>query len=226
MLNSPRIIITAGSAYTDIDALACSVAYAEFLRLMGRDAVSVLEAPLNSTISNIIRSWALNFETEYIANPLDQFVLVDISNPEHFEKFVNRERIIQVFDHHYGFETFWKERLNENSVIEEVGSCATLIWEQFKKFGKSDQISILSANLVYCSIISNTLNLKASITKTRDLQAMQELNHYIDLPSNWTDIYYSEVENKIIEDPIAAIQLDTKRLLIKSTNLTIAQLEL
>jgi inorganic pyrophosphatase/exopolyphosphatase len=226
MLDSTRIIVTAGSAYTDIDALACGVAYAELLRLLGKHAIAVFEAPLNSTISDSMRSWALTFETKYEAITKDQFVLVDVSDPEYFERFVDRNGVIQVFDHHHGYEVFWQNKLNHNAIIEEVGSCATLIWEQFRKFGKCSQISTLSANLLYCSIVSNTLNFKASITNKRDITAIQELQTYIELPSNWIDIYYSEVEKNILADPINAIKVDTKRLLIQDTEFTIAQLEL
>lgn len=226
MLKSPRNIVTSGSAYTDIDALACSVAYAELLRLIGKEAVAVLTAPLNSTVTDSIRSWSIPFEAKYKSRSSDQFILVDISNPEHFETFVDENKVIQVFDHHYGHECFWREKLSKNALIEDIGSCATLIWEQFKTLGKANNISAVSANLIYSSIISNTLNLKASITNKRDLDAKLDLEPYISLPKNWIDLYYSEVESKILIDPIAAIRVDTKRLRIRNASFTIAQLEL
>ena len=82
-----KIVVTSGQPFTDIDALACAVAYAELLRLTKKDAVAILPGPLNKTITEKIRKWKLNYSTKpYSKNA--NYILVDISDPEYFAKFV------------------------------------------------------------------------------------------------------------------------------------------
>jgi inorganic pyrophosphatase len=61
--------------------------------------------------------------------------------------------VIEVYDHHYGHEAFWKERLPNSTFIEYVGACATLIWERFKQDGLQNSISTINANLFYIESI-------------------------------------------------------------------------
>ncbi len=226
MRNKP-IIITAGRKYIDIDVLACAVAYKELLSLLGKNAEIILTGPFNKTVPESILSWDIKISYTAPNDPLNyDYVLVDISNPDFFEKFVVKEQIIKVFDHHYGFEEYWKNIIGSEAHIEMVGSCATLIWEEYKKHKKEGNISIISANLIYTSIISNTLNLKASITSIRDLKALQELQQHMDLSNDWINLYYKETEQEILLDPSEAIRNDTKKTIINGYSYFIAQLEL
>jgi len=97
-------------------------------------------------------------------------------------------------------------RPDVKTLIDTVGSCATLIWEKYKDYNLQNQIDNVSANLLYTAIISNTLNLKAQITNKRDLLAVEELKSFIDLPKNWVMIYFNEVTAQILADPINAIK--------------------
>ena len=60
--------VTSGSAYTDIDALACAVGYAE---LFGCDAV--LPGKFNSTIPQCVRDLKFNYLTDF-TKPYNKFV--------------------------------------------------------------------------------------------------------------------------------------------------------
>src|SRR3989344_4504224 len=114
-----KIIVTTGQPFTDIDALACAIAYTELLRLEGKDAEAVLPGPLNKSITNEIKSWNLKFLK-----------------------------------------------------TEMVGACATLIWEEYVKRKKSNEISEMSGNLLSTAIISNTLNFNAMVTTDRDKKSL------------------------------------------------------
>ncbi len=208
-------VITGGSAYTDIDVLACAIAYKKLLK----NAMAVLRAPFNETIPDSIKNWDLQIDLEFPEGC--QYILVDVSDPNFFESFVELDQVVEVIDHHFGFEAYWKQRLGEKSVVEHVGSCATLIWEKYNH----SPIDTLSANLLYTAIFANTLNLQAEVTTERDIAAFNELKNHTDLPSNWIAQYYSEVSQSILQDPQKAVKKDTKRLQISGKEITIAQLE-
>ncbi len=203
-----NLCVTSGIAYTDIDVLACAIAFAE---LYNCDAV--LPGAFNSTIPEIVRKWDLNFRTEF--DTYDEIVIVDISNPKYISQQISENKIIKVFDHHTGFENYWGNR----GQIEFVGACATLIFELFG----NRQPSPVVANLLYTAIFANTLNFKASVTTERDVRAFKKLEKFIDLPENWIERYYTEVEHDTIKSFEKAIENDTK---ILANNFAIAQIEL
>lgn len=215
-----KFIVTSGQQFTDIDAYACTIAYSELLNLVGQQAEAVLPGPLNASLTESIRSWsavvkkAPSFEDS-------NYVLVDISDPKELSSFVNQNKIFEIYDHRYGFEKFWQQKLGKNAHIEMVGSCATLIWERFKKSGKATEISFVSANLLYTAVISNTLNFQSSVTTDRDLLAFNELKQHTRLPDDWVEIYYRELDSEVNNNIEFATRNDTK-----TSGPVIAQLEL
>jgi len=222
-----NIVITAGETFTDIDVLACVVAYSELLNLEGQKNEIVLPGVLNSSITKTIRNWDL----KYVTTPTDAesgVVIVDVSELAYVAKFVKPEDVVEVYDHRFGFQDFWKEKLSNNAHIELVGACATLIWEEYKKRGYRDKISTLGANLLTIAILSNTLNFGASVTTDRDTVAFEELKQYRDLPQNWAEKYFEEVEESIYANIEQAITSDTKTLNLPTVDFPIVmgQLEL
>jgi nanoRNase/pAp phosphatase (c-di-AMP/oligoRNAs hydrolase) len=218
-----KIIVTSGHAFTDIDALACAISYSELLRLKGKKAKAILPGPLNKTVTEKIKKWNLDYSCESNLDPTDDyfFVLVDISDQGYFAKFVRPEKIIEIFDHRSGSKNLWKKRLKNNSHIELVGACATLIWEEFKKAKKDSEISEISANLISTAIIANTLNFQASVTTSRDRKAFEELSKYTKLPKDWARLYFRDKDKEIDKDIESSIRND-----LKGPKPFIAQLEL
>ncbi len=203
------IVVTAGQEYTDIDALACAIAYAELLNLEGKKAEAILPGALNHSVTNAVKQWGLNFKVE----PADSdfvSVLVDTSHLENFASFVKEDSIFEIYDHHYGAIEYWNEKLKEHSHIEMVGACATLIWEEYKKRGLYEEINTITANLLLTAIISNTLNFGAQITHDRDIVAFNELKKYSSLPDYWIDSYFTDQEISVYQDIENSIKGDTK----------------
>lgn len=222
-----NIAITAGEAFTDIDVLACAVAYSELLTLQGKKNEVVLPGVLNSSITPTIKSWGL----QYVTKPTEienDVVIVDVSELAYVAKFVKPEEVVEVYDHRFGFQDFWKEKLREDAHVELVGACVTLIWEEYKKRGFAEKVSPLSANLLTIAILSNTLNFGASVTTERDTTAFEELKAYINMSENWAEQYFREVEESIFADVKKAILSDTKTLNIPAFGLPIemGQMEL
>ncbi len=203
-------VVTSGQTYLDIDAYAGCIAYAELLRLQGHEAVAASAAPLNESISATVRSWRAPIVTDYVPSDQDTFILVDISNPEWIDKVANLERIDEVIDHHPGFEDFWHKRLGDRAKIEFIGAACTLVYEQWQLAGLDEQMSELSARLLLCGILDNTLNFGAKVTTKRDLDAYEALKVKSNLPDFWTGQYFTECQDAILLDPIKAIGNDTK----------------
>jgi inorganic pyrophosphatase/exopolyphosphatase len=134
--------------------------------------------------------------------------------------------VIEIFDHHYGYEDFWEQRLGENSKIEIVGSCTTLIWEEYKKANLNSKISALAANLIYTATISNTLHLKASVTDDRDINTLKELEGYTDLPTNWDEMFFEAVESTLLKNSAQSMRNDTKHFEYNGKKFVIIQVEL
>jgi nanoRNase/pAp phosphatase (c-di-AMP/oligoRNAs hydrolase) len=99
-------IITAGYTYSDIDVYGGIIAYAELLRKQGINARAVTTATLNDSIPPLVRAWKVDLAREYTPSPDDSYTLIDVSEPDYFEKFVDLGRIDEVIDHHPGLEDF------------------------------------------------------------------------------------------------------------------------
>lgn len=98
-----------------------------------------------------------------------------MSEPHIIEKIAPLDKVTEIFDHHFGFETYWKDKLGEKAKIEPIGAAATLIWEEYKKRGFENSISHESATLLAYAIISNTVHFLFDMTSERDKIALKEL---------------------------------------------------
>lgn len=203
-------IITSGAHYIDIDAYAGCIAYAELLRELGQPAQAVGEATLNQSVPPILREWQTDFKTVYTPSSDDTFTLIDVSESEYFESFVDQSRIDEVIDHHPGFEEYWKERIGGHAIIEHVGAACTQIFEKWEQAGILGQMSRTSARLLMCGILDNTLNFGAKITTERDRRAYDELRNIADLPEDWPAQYFIACQAEIVSDLPQAVQDDTK----------------
>lgn len=221
------IVVTTGEAYADIDAVGCAIAYAELLRLEGNMAEVVFPGVLNTSVTDSVKAWGIEYLTAP-TDPKNQYVVVDISEPAHIATCTSLGTITEVYDHHPGFETYWQERIGEKAHIEPIGAAATLIWEAWKKRGQSEHISPTSAKLLSVAILSNTLNFGAHITHERDHVAYTELQAIAPLTDEWIAQYFTEQETSVIRDIRQSIINDTKVLHIPGVpfTLTVGQLEL
>ena len=203
-----KLCVTSGSKYTDIDVLACAIAFAEL-----KDCIAFLPGVLNATIPNRVRQWNFSYTTEFPTSA-EQFVIVDVSAPAFIPKQISHDKIIKIYDHRPGFEDFWGER----GQIEFIGSCATMIYELFGDKAPT----ATTANLLATAIFANTLNFKAGVTTIRDIAAYKKLKQYTNLPENWVEQYYADVEKTMLSDIQSSIENDTK---ILADNLVVGQME-
>jgi inorganic pyrophosphatase len=209
-------VVTTGSSHVDIDAYGGCVAYAELLRLQGHDAVAMSTAALNESIPATVRSWQVPWQNEYVPADTDTFILIDVSEPDYLEKTIIPEKVEEVIDHHAGFEQYWHDRIGDKADIEFIGAACTQVYERWKSAGLMSKMSVISARLLVCGILDNTLNFGAKVTTPRDVAAYAALMAIAQLPEDWPAQYFTECQQSILADASAAIKNDVKRLSFKS----------
>ena len=209
-------VVTSGARYLDIDAYGGCIAYAELLNKMGEPAIAASTAPLNESITPTIRSWGSELVRDYSADQNDTYVIIDLSNPEIFDTFVDQAKVEEIIDHHMEFEAYWHERLGDRAQIEFLGAACTQVFERWKQAGKLSEISETSARLLIAGMLDNTLNFEADITTDRDRSAYKELLQYAHLPADWPAQYFAECQTQIMADLSVSLINDTKTALFPS----------
>jgi inorganic pyrophosphatase/exopolyphosphatase len=216
-------IITTGNRYLDIDGYASMVAYGELLDREGVPAVVASGAPFNASITDEIREWPVDIRRDYQPSADDERVVVDASDPEYL---MGNGKIVEVIDHHPGFEEYWRERLGDKAIIEQIGAVATLIYEKWVEAGRLSEMSQTSARLLICGILDNTLDFNAGVTTDRDRRAyakLKPLAKFETYPQKW---YFESVDKMIQKDLAGSIKNDVKPNMPILNGLTIGQLML
>lgn len=203
-------IVTSSKPYLDIDAYASCIAYQELLNMLGQQAIAVSSSEWNESISPTVRMWGAPLTVMYNATEDDAFVLVDISDPDHLDEVVKIDKVVELIDHHTGFESFWRSKIGNAADIQFIGAACTMVYERWKNFGLLPQISELSARLLMTGILDNTLNFKAKITDQRDRDAYEALSMRANLPTDWPKQYFSECQASIEANLGLAIRNDVK----------------
>lgn len=205
-------IITAGSTYLDIDAYACSVALAELLNLKGQKAIAYSNAPCNYSVceSLITESQLIDCLPEGYNLDDSEYIIVDVSDPDYIKDTVPLDKIVEIYDHHTGFEAYWNEKIGCKSNIEFIGAAATLIFREWKKDGLVSQMKTSTACLLIAAILDNTLNLTASNTTDEDVLAFNELCTIASIGKEWCASYFEEVQCAVEADLKNAIFNDLK----------------
>ena len=216
-------VITSGHKYIDIDAYASCIAYRELLKAQNQKAFAVSSAPPNDSIPGLIKKIPLGFDS-YTSVENDKFIILDTSNPDSFDKIVNQKNIIEIIDHHTGYEEYWCSQTNVKSQIEPIGSVATVIYEKFAEVKLEKMLTSDLCKLLIAAIADNTLNLKANITTERDKIACKRLLQLGGLNHDWVQDYFENCEQAILSDLENAIKNDTKPLSLSTLPTAVGQL--
>lgn len=203
-----RIFITSGKKYIDIDAYAGIFAYRHLLNTLGYEAYAYNKAPLNESISDIITNLGFSFDEVEPTNH-DKFIVLDVSNPDFFYD-IPKDNILEVIDHHVGFEDYWKNFSNINTHIEFIGSVCTILYEKYKEHKQELQLNEKLCKLLMAGILDNTLNLKAAVTNDRDRKALHELEKLGDIESSWANEYFHSCYDKLENNLEESIKNDIK----------------
>lgn len=209
---STGVIVTAGSLYLDIDAYACSVAMRELLELKGERAVAYSPAPCNYSVCDLVVSKGelLTELPDGFSAQASRYIIVDVSDPEYIKDRVPLDNVVEIYDHHTGFETFWAERIGSKAHIEFIGAAATLIFREWKNAGLTDKMNRSTALLLAAAILDNTLNLTSLNTTAEDKDAYRALCGIAGVSGEWRALYFSEVQKNVEADLKNALFKDIK----------------
>lgn len=213
-MRKEQFILTAGSTYLDIDAYACCIAMKELLILKGFPAIAYSKAPCNYSVcaSLIEDEQMLQTLPEAFDVETAQYIIVDVSDPEYIRDAVPLDKVVEVYDHHVGFEEYWEERIGEKSHIEYIGAAATLIYREWKKAGLLDKMSSTVAKLLLAAILDNTLYLTSSNTTEEDIEVFHALCKREHIGEEWCAKYFSEVQENVEQDLKNALFGDLKTI--------------
>ena len=189
------IVLTVGNSYIEIDGYASCIAYRELLRLLGIEAKFVSNAVLNYSVTNSLLNIPYNID-DYDVQDGDEFIILDLSNKEFFPTFVKEENIVELIDHHPGFEEYWNNKLKDKAIIKEIGAVATIIVNKYEESGLFDKMNNDIAKLLMAAILDNTLNFTAKTTTYNDRIVYQKLEKKVNI-SNFQNVYFSECQNSI-----------------------------
>lgn len=218
------VVITSRSEYIDIDAYASCIGYRELLACFNIESKAVTTSLLNQSISWMIKDIPLKFD-DYFPGAGDRFIVLDVSDPTHFDRIVlNHDYISEVIDHHTGHEEYWAGKKEVRSQIEPIGSIATIIYEKFIQSQKEEHLTSDLCKLLVAAIVDNTLNLKASITNERDIVAFNQLCKIGNIDYTWVQEYLESCEENILNDLENAIKNDTKAIEVGALPCTFGQL--
>lgn len=202
------IVITVGKSYIDIDGYASSIAYRELLKMKGIDAKFVSNATLNYSITDSLKNISYTID-DYSIDSNDKYIILDLSDKSYFPEFVDENSIVEIIDHHPGFEEYWNNKLGNNSIIELIGSVATIIVEKYEQALLLDKMDKDVAKLLMAAILDNTLNFTANITTDRDKLAYKKLEALTN-EHNYASIYFSECQEYIENNLNESIGNDIK----------------
>lgn len=207
------IVITVGKSYIDIDGYASSIAYRELLRMQDIESKFVSNAVLNYSITDGLKSIPYSID-DYSIDSNDKYIILDLSNKSFFPEFVDENNVVEIIDHHPGFEDYWNNKLGNNAIIEQIGSVATIIVEKYEQDGLLDKMDKDIAKLLMAAILDNTLNFTANITTNRDRAAYKKLELLIN-EHDYATTYFSECQKYIEDNLRESINNDIK---IQKTN--------
>jgi len=213
------IYVATPGRYTEIDGYASCLAYAELLNQRGKTARPYLAAEPNYSVPETLRIRELeNFTLDF--QPSDEAIILDISIPEIIMQYFPENQILELIDHHSGFEDYWHERLGNKAIIEKIGAVATSIFEWWGECWDYAKMSPAIARLLLAAILDNTLNFNAIITTDRDRIAAEHLAQLAGTTvADFAAEYFATVSQTISDNIADSIHNDHKPFHIPKLNL-------
>ena len=178
-----KIIVTSYKG-PDLDGISCMYAYKEYLNKQGKESDYYIYGKPNKEVEIVCEMFNITLKEINNFNEEQDIVLVDTNNIDRMP-FVNPKKVIEIIDHH-SKNPASEACINAKFQIERVGAAATLVAEKFKN--NNVPISRDAAILLYYGIISNSVNLKATITTIKDIEM-----------SNWLKEKCTEIDEEKIK---------------------------
>lgn len=198
--------------YADIDVYASIIAYADLLNQRGKPAKTYIPIAPNCSVPDVLRMPEWENGT-FDFHPNDEAIILDVSVPAAINRLVPDNQILELIDHHPGYEEYWHERIGDKAIIEKLGAVATSVFEWWGECWDYTKMSPEIAKLLLGAILDNTLNFNAAITTERDHRAAEKLAGIIGTNlDDFTSWYFSTVSKAILSDLEHALSNDCKMI--------------
>ncbi len=208
--------------YADVDVYASIIAYADLLNQRGKSAKTYIPFAPNYSVPTELR--ILDQENAvWDFAPDDQAIILDVSVPEAINKLVPDNQILELIDHHSGYEEYWHLRIGDKATIKNIGAVATLVFERWGECWNYEKMSPAVAKLLMAAVLDNTLYFNTKNTTKRDRKAAEEMakiaNTTVDEFAKW---YFSRTSNTIIANLKESLVDDCKKVILSGNQLTLA----
>jgi len=218
-----KVVISYGEP--DLDGVSCMYAYSEFLNKNGEQAgYFILHEPKQEVriVCSFFGIDLKSLEKNEISKN-DKFVAVDLNGKDQMDDMIAIDNIVEIIDHHGISKWVPYYTSLQRLQIDRVGAAATIVTERFKLSGIIP--SREAAILLYYGIISNSINLKASITNSRDVEACKWLKSVCSSISE-EKIQEIFIRKSRIEDQNLRLEMECEiPLVLPKFTVIVAQLE-
>lgn len=185
----------------NMDGISLMYAYTELLNKKGEQANYYFEGTMKKEVEIVLNKFNIKLNNINKIENDDKIVLVDTNYLTELSKYVKKENIVEIIDHH-NRESWLDDNTDIKIQIELIGAAATLVAERFKN--ENIGISRESAILLYYGIISNTMNLKIKLTSKKDIEMADWLKQQVPEITDkiTTEIFVekSEIGNSLREE--------------------------
>ncbi len=167
--------------------------------------------------------------TTFKLQPNDEAIILDISIPEVINHMIPDSQILEIIDHHPGYEVYWHERIGNKAIIEKIGAVATSVFEWWGECWDYNKMSPEIVKLLLAAVLDNTLNFNAKITTSRDHDAANNLAGLIGTTvEKFASWYFAEASKAIMLDLHDSLLQDCKQVVlpIDHSQFTFCQLTL
>lgn len=216
-------VLITGYSNPDLDAIACAIAYAEFLQNTEEVAIAAFFGIHHREAQFVFNTFAIPQpeDAEKVLQNNPDIILVDASDLRGISNKINPSKVIEIIDHRKINQA--ENFPNAKTQIDLVGAAATLIAEKF--FNKKVEISSTSAALLYSAIISNTANFQANVTTDRDKKMANWLLTKFSIPQGYIHNMFT-YKSTFTEPLLDVINHDFATLEFNDLKIGIGQLEI
>ena len=103
----------------DMDGISAMYAYSEYLNKSGKKSCYYYEGDAKREVKIVSEMYGIEINNNQTINLTDKIVLVDTNSLESLSKCINKNNIVEIYDHHK--KTMWLDnRENININIENI----------------------------------------------------------------------------------------------------------
>lgn len=171
----------------DLDGTSCMYAYSELLNKLGIESKYYIWGKPKNEVQIVCDIFNIKLDSAKEVSKDDEYVCVDLNGYNQMnQEIVTLDNLVEIIDHH-AKSVYLPQYKNADVHIEKLGAAATLVAEKFIAEGVTP--SREAAILLYYGIISNSILLKANITKPKDIRI-----------AGWLKSLYSDITEERIKE--------------------------